>query len=156
MFCSVYSYLIIVFDSSCCKFQELGTGKTIGYGKEQDGLYLLEYGPSILVGFIIDERLRVKKNKHKDLLHALKSCLHCDEAFQYAVYVLRWEQIPSDTRAHLMREKQEHFQKLRIESSMGASAATPKQISYLKSLGCTVTPTSRLHASHLIEQYKSL
>ena len=30
------------------------------------------------------------------------------------------------------------------------------QISYLQSLGCTVTPTSRLHASRLIEQYKSL
>ncbi|KAK9993881.1 hypothetical protein SO802_023584 [Lithocarpus litseifolius] len=108
------------------------------------------------VGFVIDERLRAKKNKHKDVLSALKSCLSCDEAFQYAEYVLRWEQIPADQRAHLMREKQEHFQKLRIENSMGSSAATSKQISYLQSLGCTVTPTSRLHASRLIEQYKSL
>ncbi|KAK4572461.1 hypothetical protein RGQ29_030770 [Quercus rubra] len=108
------------------------------------------------VGFVIDERLRAKKNKHKDVLSALKSCLSCDESFQYAEYVLRWEQIPADQRAHLMREKQEHFQKLRIENSMGSSAATSKQISYLQSLGCTVTPTSRLHASRLIEQYKSL
>lgn len=30
------------------------------------------------------------------------------------------------------------------------------QISYLQKLGCTVAPTSRLHASRLIEQYKSL
>lgn len=30
------------------------------------------------------------------------------------------------------------------------------QIAYLRNLGCTVTPTSRLHASHLIGQYKSL
>ncbi|KAM3682876.1 hypothetical protein ACB098_12G104400 [Castanea mollissima] len=108
------------------------------------------------VGFVIDERLRAKKNKHKDVLSALKSCLSCDEASQYAEYVLRWEQIPADQRAHMMREKQEHFQKLRIENSMGSSAATSKQISYLQSLGCTVTPTSRLHASRLIEQYKSL
>ncbi|KAE8056866.1 hypothetical protein FH972_013602 [Carpinus fangiana] len=108
------------------------------------------------VGFVIDERLRAKKNKHKDVLSALKSCLSCDEAFQYAETVLRWEKIPADQRAHLMREKQEHFQKLRIENSMGSSAATCKQISYLQSLGCTVTPTSRLHASRLIEQYKSL
>ncbi|KAK7840511.1 atp-dependent dna helicase srs2-like protein [Quercus suber] len=134
------------------------------------------------VGFVIDERLRAKKNKHKDVLIALKSCLSCDEAFQYAEYVLRWEQIPADQRAHMMREKQlgsevlepvefvqwcistgfsfdflqEHFQKLRIENSMGSSAATSKQVSYLQSLGCTVTPTSRLHASRLIEQYKSL
>ncbi|XP_019441073.1 PREDICTED: ATP-dependent DNA helicase SRS2-like protein At4g25120 [Lupinus angustifolius] len=108
------------------------------------------------VGFVIDERLRQKKNKHKDLLNTLKSCLSCDEAFEYAQYILRWEQIPADKRAHLMREKQEHFLKLRIENAMGSSAATDKQISYLKKLGCTEIPTSRLHASHLIEQYKSL
>ncbi|KAF4346564.1 hypothetical protein G4B88_028545 [Cannabis sativa] len=108
------------------------------------------------VGFVIDERLRVKNNKHKDVLRLLKSFLKCDEAFQFAEYVLRWEQIPAERRAHLMREKQEHFLKLKIENSMGSSAPTAKQISYLQSLGCTVAPTSRLHASHLIEQYKSL
>ncbi|XP_015581831.2 ATP-dependent DNA helicase SRS2-like protein At4g25120 isoform X1 [Ricinus communis] len=108
------------------------------------------------VGFVIDERLRIKKNKHKDVLRALKACLSCDEAFQYAEYALRWEQIPADERAHMMREKQEYFQKVRIENSMSTSAPTPKQIGYLQNLGCTVVPTSRLHASRLIEQYKSL
>ncbi|KAL6291287.1 hypothetical protein ACE6H2_008797 [Prunus campanulata] len=108
------------------------------------------------VGFVIDERLRAKNYKHKDVLRLLKSCLKCDDAFHYVQYVLRWQKIPADQRAHLMREKQEHFQKLRIENSMGSSAPTPKQISYLQNLGCTVAPTSRLHASRLIEQYKSL
>ncbi|XP_029128590.1 ATP-dependent DNA helicase SRS2-like protein At4g25120 isoform X2 [Cajanus cajan] len=108
------------------------------------------------VSFVIDERLRQKNNKNKDLLKTLKSCLSCEEAFQYAQYVLRWEQIPADKRAHLMREKQEHFLKLKIENAMGSAIPTDKQISYLKKLGCTLTPTSRLHASHLIEQYKSL
>ncbi|XP_021286637.1 ATP-dependent DNA helicase SRS2-like protein At4g25120 isoform X1 [Herrania umbratica] len=108
------------------------------------------------VRFVIDERLRVKNYKHKEALRGLRSCLSCEEAFHYAEYVVRWEQIPADKRAHLMREKQEHFQKLRMENSMGSSAATSKQIAYLQSLGCTVIPTSRLHASRLIEQYKSL
>lgn len=108
------------------------------------------------VGFAIDERLRVTKNKHKDALRELKSSLKCDEAFHYAEYILKWEKIPADKRAHLMRMKQEHFLKLRIENAMGSSAPTSKQISYLQNLGCTVAPTSRLHASHLIEQYKSL
>lgn len=108
------------------------------------------------VSFVIDERLRQKRNKNKDLLNSLKSCLSCDEAFQYAQHVLRWEQIPADKRAHLMREKQEHFLKLKIENAMGSATPSDKQISYLKKLGCTTTPTSRLHASHLIEQYKSL
>ncbi|XP_008234122.1 PREDICTED: ATP-dependent DNA helicase SRS2-like protein At4g25120 [Prunus mume] len=108
------------------------------------------------VGFVIDERLRAKNYKHKDVLRLLKSCLKCDDAFHYVQYVLRWQKIPADQRAHLMREKQEHFQKLRIENSMGSSIPTPKQISYLQNLGCTVAPTSRLHASRLIEQYKSL
>lgn len=108
------------------------------------------------VSFVIDERLRTKTYKHKDVMRTLKPCLTDEDAFLYAQYVLRWEQVPLDKRAHLMREKQEHFQKQRIENSMGSSEATAKQISYLQSLGCTIKPDSRLHASRLIEQYKSL
>ncbi|KAH6771248.1 P-loop containing nucleoside triphosphate hydrolases superfamily protein [Perilla frutescens var. hirtella] len=117
------------------------------------------------VGFVIDERLRAKKSTNKDVLRELKSCLTSDEAHHFAV--------------------SEHFQKLRIESAMGSSEPTSKQvgcnlpevydlafgllrkepvyefhiileIGYLQSLGCTIVPTSRLHASRLIEEYKSL
>ncbi|KAG8080511.1 hypothetical protein GUJ93_ZPchr0007g3373 [Zizania palustris] len=108
------------------------------------------------ISFVIDERLRGKGYKRKDVLRKLKSFLSGDEAFGYAQYAIKWEQIPIDKRSHLIRERQEHFQKQRIENSMGSSEPTPKQISYLRSLGCTITPTSRLHASHLIEKYKSL
>ncbi|GJV64031.1 ATP-dependent DNA helicase SRS2-like protein [Tanacetum coccineum] len=108
------------------------------------------------VSFVIDERLRAKKTAQKGVLRSLKSCLKSDEAFQFAENVLRWLQIPADKRAYITREKQEYFQKLRIESAMDSSEATSKQIAYLQSLGCTTVPTSRLHASRLIEQYKSL
>lgn len=108
------------------------------------------------ISFVIDERLRGKGYKRKDVLRKLKSFLSGDEALGYAQYVIKWEQIPIEKRNHLIRERQEHFQKQRIENSMGSSEPTAKQISYLRSLGCTITPTSRLHASHLIEKYKSL
>ncbi|CAN6211702.1 unnamed protein product [Urochloa humidicola] len=108
------------------------------------------------ISFVIDERLRGKGYKRKDVLRKLKSFLSGDEAFDYAQYVIKWGQIPVEKRSHLTRERQEHFQKQRIENSMGSSEPTAKQISYLRNLGCTITPTSRLHASHLIEKYKSL
>ncbi|XP_051121237.1 ATP-dependent DNA helicase SRS2-like protein At4g25120 [Andrographis paniculata] len=108
------------------------------------------------VAFVIDERLCAKKSTPKDVLRELKSCLTTDEAYSFAESVLQWEQIPTEKRAHLMREKQEHFQKLRMESAMSSSEPTAKQISYLQNLGCTIVPTSRLHASRLIEEYKSL
>ncbi|GAA0144042.1 DNA metabolism protein [Lithospermum erythrorhizon] len=108
------------------------------------------------VSFVIDERLRDKKTMQKEVLRLLKTYLKCDEALQYAKTVLQWEQMPADKRAYIMREKEEHFQKLRMEMAMGSSEPTPKQISYLQSLGCTVVPSSRLHASRLIEEYKSL
>ncbi|CAK9135092.1 unnamed protein product [Ilex paraguariensis] len=86
------------------------------------------------VAFVIDERMRGRKCTHKEVLRALKSDLRCDEAFHYAEYVIKWVQIPSDRRAYLMREKQEHFQKLRIENAMGSSAATSKQVINIRSL----------------------
>ncbi|RWV95162.1 hypothetical protein GW17_00042237, partial [Ensete ventricosum] len=60
--------------------------------------------------------------------------------------VIKWEQIPVGLRAHLNREKQ----------PTNMLFSSPMQISYLQNLGCTINPTSRLHASRLIEQYRSL
>uniref|UniRef100_A0A0A9DEP1 UvrD-like helicase C-terminal domain-containing protein n=1 Tax=Arundo donax TaxID=35708 RepID=A0A0A9DEP1_ARUDO len=108
------------------------------------------------ISFVIDERIRGKGYKRKDVLRKLKPLLSGDEALGYAQYVIKWEKIPIEKRSHLMRERQEHFQKQRIENSMGSLEPTAKQISYLRNLGCTITPMSRRHASHLIEEYKSL
>ncbi|XP_021744028.1 ATP-dependent DNA helicase SRS2-like protein At4g25120 isoform X2 [Chenopodium quinoa] len=108
------------------------------------------------VNFVINERLNIKKGNNKDILVALKLFLKCEEAFQFADYVIKWELIPSEKRLHLTRERQEHFQKQRMETAMGSSSPTSKQIGYLRSLGCTIVPESKLHASRLIEQYKTL
>uniref|UniRef100_R7WGM4 ATP-dependent helicase/nuclease subunit A n=1 Tax=Aegilops tauschii TaxID=37682 RepID=R7WGM4_AEGTA len=62
------------------------------------------------IKFVIDERLRGKGYKRKDVLCKLKSLLSDDEALGYAEY--------------------EHFQKQRIENSMGSSEPTPKQLVY--------------------------
>jgi hypothetical protein len=62
-------------------------------------------------------------------------------------------QLPPQERALLQAERQEHSQEQGSERSMGCATATPKQIAYLHRLGCTVNPTSRLHASQLIDQY---
>eukprot|EP00249_Psilotum_nudum_P004906 c18401_g1_i1 orf=15-302(-) len=70
--------------------------------------------------------------------------------------VIKWVQMPLEERSVLTAERQEHFQQQSAERSMSTSAATSKQISYLQNLGCTIAPTSRLHASRLIEQYKRL
>ncbi|KAL2612885.1 hypothetical protein R1flu_024577 [Riccia fluitans] len=108
------------------------------------------------VGFVIDERLRSKGTKNKEVLINLKLALREEVAVSYAQNVLAWEKLPLEERTVLQAERQEHFQMQNCERSLAAAAATPKQISYLRSLGCTVDPTSRLHASRLIEQYKRL
>ncbi|KAJ7536016.1 hypothetical protein O6H91_12G053800 [Diphasiastrum complanatum] len=108
------------------------------------------------VGFVVDERLCSKSVKNKDVLHALKCSLKDEAAVHYAQHVVNFEKLPLEERAVLKAERQEHFQQQSGERLMSAAAATAKQISYLKNLGCTVNPTSRLHASHLIEQYKAL
>ncbi|XP_021759237.1 ATP-dependent DNA helicase SRS2-like protein At4g25120 [Chenopodium quinoa] len=48
------------------------------------------------VNFVINERLNIKKGNNKDILVALKSFLKYEEAFQFADYVIKWEQIPSE------------------------------------------------------------
>lgn len=108
------------------------------------------------VCFVLDERLRSKGARNKDTLWALKSSLTDKEALLYAQHVVKWVQIPHEERMLLQSERQEYFQQKSSEHSMASAAATSKQVSYLHKLGCTIEPTSRLHASRLIEQYKAL
>lgn len=108
------------------------------------------------VGFVVDERLRNKKTKNKEVLIALKCCLRDDAALAFATNAIKWGRLPPEERALFQAERQEHFQQQSSERSMSAAAATSKQIAFLRSLGCTTDPTSRLHASKLIEQYKRL
>ncbi|KAG0585848.1 hypothetical protein KC19_2G043800 [Ceratodon purpureus] len=108
------------------------------------------------VGFVVDERLRSKATKNKGVLIALKCCLRDEAALAFATNAIKWARLPAEERALLQAERQEHFQQQGSERSMSTSAATSKQVAFLRSLGCTTDPTSRLHASKLIEQYKKL
>ncbi|KAI5076072.1 hypothetical protein GOP47_0008137 [Adiantum capillus-veneris] len=107
------------------------------------------------VRFVLDERMRSKTCKNKDTLRALKCSLDSDDAVLYAQHVLKWIQIPQEERIVMQSEKQEFFQQRCAERAMGVAAATSKQISYLRSLGCTIEPTSRLHASNVMVDMSS-
>nr|KYP60743.1 ATP-dependent DNA helicase pcrA [Cajanus cajan] len=106
------------------------------------------------VSFVIDERLRQKNNKNKSTACSLSLSLVCPCV--RGCLVVKLFCILNFNFNSMFCTFQEHFLKLKIENAMGSAIPTDKQISYLKKLGCTLTPTSRLHASHLIEQYKSL
>ncbi|KAH9321467.1 hypothetical protein KI387_016106, partial [Taxus chinensis] len=79
------------------------------------------------VGFVIDERIRSKTSKNKDVLRALKCCLKDNEALSYAEHVLRWEKMNPDEKCLLQEERKEHFQKKGVERVMDSTAATSKQ-----------------------------
>ncbi|CAI5459501.1 unnamed protein product [Closterium sp. Yama58-4] len=92
----------------------------------------------------------------KEALRLLRPLLSSTQAASFAAHVIAWEQLPFEQRALHRVERQEMFQQQYSEKAMNRSAATPKQLTYLKQLGCTVEPSSKLHASKLIEQYKNL
>ncbi|KAL3680202.1 hypothetical protein R1sor_023158 [Riccia sorocarpa] len=82
------------------------------------------------VGFVIDERLRSKGTKNKEVLINLKLALREEVALSYAQNVLAWEKLPPEERAVLQAERQEHFQMQNCERSLAAASATPKQVTY--------------------------
>ncbi|KAK3033215.1 hypothetical protein RJ639_033095 [Escallonia herrerae] len=139
----VYLNLLSFWYSAVIKYEKLGTEEraVVSHLFHQWAKKPAFQDPKRLlgkVGFVVDERLRARKCTHKDALRDLKSCLRSDEALQYAEYVLKWEQIPADKRAYIMREKQEHFQKLRIDNAMGS-----------RQLHC-VPPELRMHSGSYI------
>ncbi|OAE25237.1 hypothetical protein AXG93_1420s1000 [Marchantia polymorpha subsp. ruderalis] len=79
------------------------------------------------VGFVIDERLRSKGTRNKEVLINLKLALRDETALSYAQNVLAWEKLPAEERAVLQAERQEHFQIQNSERAQAAACATPKQ-----------------------------
>jgi hypothetical protein len=60
------------------------------------------------VGFAIDERLRSKNIKNKDVLIALKCSLKDAAALAYAHNAIKWGELPPEERALLQAERQVH------------------------------------------------
>ncbi|EFJ30182.1 hypothetical protein SELMODRAFT_440582 [Selaginella moellendorffii] len=59
--------------------------------------------------------------------------------YLYLYKSVKWEKLPA--------ERQEYCQQKCSERTMGSVPATAKQIAFLRRFGCTVNPSSRLHAS---------
>ncbi|GBG92398.1 hypothetical protein CBR_g55305 [Chara braunii] len=104
----------------------------------------------------LDERICSKTAKNKDVLKLVKSLLGEQDALAFAEHVISFEKLPPEERALLQIERQEHFQQLNVERAMASAAPTSKQVAYLRSLGCTAEPATKLEASELIGRYKNM
>ncbi|CAI5481449.1 unnamed protein product, partial [Closterium sp. Yama58-4] len=76
----------------------------------------------------------------KEALRLLRPLLSSTQAASFAAHVIAWEQLPFEQRALHRVERQEMFQQQYSEEAMNKSAATPKQLTYLKQLGSRALP----------------
>lgn len=87
----------------------------------------------------------------EEVLDQLIDDLNSDEARDFAAFILWRESLPVEEKTRLKAESG----KQHVNNYMAQEAATGKQLSYLKSLGCKTVPQSKLEASQLIEQHLS-
>ena len=69
------------------------------------------------------------------------------EAQDFAAFLLERESLSPEEKARLKSAKQSQH----VAARMTSQPPTEKQINYLKKLGCKETPTSKAHASQLID-----
>lgn len=82
------------------------------------------------------------------LLDDFKKRLETMEAFEYANYVLNYEQLPAAEKLGIKEQRANEAK----NSYLGQQPATEKQINYLRKLGYKGEIESKRHASLLIDQ----
>lgn len=82
-----------------------------------------------------------------DDLATLLEHLTDPEAEDFAAFIIEREALPVDVREKLKAASGATYQ----QAYMAGQPPTEKQINYLKKLGCKETPTSKAHASQLID-----
>ena len=82
-----------------------------------------------------------------DDLATLLEHLTDSEAEDFAAFIIEREALPDDVRERLKAASGATYQ----QAYMAGQPPTEKQISYLKKLGCAEVPTSKAHASQLID-----
>lgn len=76
--------------------------------------------------------------------------LETDTAGAFAKTVIAHEALPPEEKLQLQAQRSEAYRREYLK----AKPPTQKQLEFLKTLGCFTTPSSRLHASELIERSK--
>ncbi len=82
-----------------------------------------------------------------EILRRLRAIISSSEALEFAAFILERENLPHTERARLKAE----FNAARAKNVMSAQSPSEKQLAYLKSLGCSVVPQTKLEASELID-----
>ncbi len=80
----------------------------------------------------------------------LLALLETEAARAFARQVLVRESLPPEEKLQLKAQRSETYRREYLK----ARPPTQKQLEFLKALGCFTTPSSRLHASELIERSK--
>lgn len=83
-----------------------------------------------------------------------KGVLNSEGAYEFAEFLLEREALPADVRHRLKEKARAKSAAMYARPIMAEQRPTWKQLHYLESLGCKEIPTSKLHASELIDQYK--
>lgn len=85
-----------------------------------------------------------------DVLNLVIASLENDEARRFAEFILWRESLSLAEKTKLKADSNTVYR----NEYLSHQPATDKQKAYLCSLGCTVEPESKTHASQLIEQFK--
>lgn len=86
----------------------------------------------------------------RDTQRRLLAELFTQEAKDFANFIFWRESLPKEERLKMKYARSKQY----ASEAMSKQPPTEKQIKYLQGLGCDIAPTSKKHASELIEKFK--